>query len=125
MVYWFFCFGIFYLSYAFLECFSLLLASYGHLIHHRKKNENFFCLFTVLITPQLELLPSQKLFLTATSVELSCRAASSIDLVFSLKSVRVSCGGKIYAAHYTDLKCWVYEHIHANSLCLHSNVASF
>lgn len=117
-----FCF--FNLPYTFLAWFSLL-ASYRHLIHQRKKNENFFCLFTVLITSQLELLPSQKLFLTATSVKLSCRAASSIDLVFSLKSVRVSGGGKIYAAHYTNLKFWVYEHIHANSFCLHSNVASF
>lgn len=94
------------------------------IVQQRKKNENFLPLHCVDPTFQLKLLPSQKLYLTATSVKLSCRAAFSIDFVFSLKRVCVSCGGKIYAAHYTNLKFWVYEHVHANSFCLHSNVAS-
>lgn len=94
------------------------------IIHQREKNRNFLPLCCDDPNFQLELWPSQKLYLTATSVKLSCRAASSIDFVFSLKSVCVSCGSNIYAAHYTNQKFWVYEHVHANSFCLHSNVAS-
>lgn len=93
-------------------------------IRQRKKNANFLPLQCVDPTFQLEFLPSQKLFFTATSVKLSCSAASSMDCVFSLKSACVSCGGKIYAAHYPNLKLWVYEQVHANSLCLHLNVPS-
>lgn len=84
----------------------------------------FLSLYRVDPTFQLELLSSPKLFPAATSVKLSCRAASYIDFVFSLNCVCVSRGSKIYAAHYANLKFWVYEHVHANSFCFHSNVAT-
>lgn len=122
----------FYLSYTFFACFSTAVSqlwappSALHCLSFTSERRMRIFLPLHCVDPafQLELLPSQKLFLTATSVKLSCRAASTIDFVFSLKSVCVSCGGKIYAAHYTILKVWVYEHVHVNSFCLHSNGAS-
>lgn len=55
----------------------------------RERKMRIFYLRCADPTFQLELLPSQKLFLAATSVKLSCRAPSSIDFVFSLKYTRL------------------------------------